>query len=298
MMSTEAQPLHRSGFVHILGKPNAGKSTLFNVLVQAPLSIVTPKVQTTRRQLIGISSGVDFQAVYVDTPGYIKPTYALQASMMRSVRRAMVDGDVLLWVVDVRDKVPDGFLLSNFKLHLGRCFLLVNKVDLVDTATLNAALAMWKSCLKAVEVLPISARYQSGLTDLVRRITQALPVHPAYYDKDDITDQPVRFFAAEMVRKALFLRYHKEVPYSTQVMIDAFKEGEKMVWVEATIYVARLSQKKILIGKGGRALKGVGIAARQDLVAFLGKKVFLGLHVKVLADWCKKPKVLRQWGYA
>lgn len=289
---------HKAGFVNIVGKPNAGKSTLMNALVGERLSIITAKAQTTRHRIAGIVSGDDFQIIYADTPGVITPQYALQDSMVRAARSAWVDADVLLWVVDVRDQeVPPDFS-KKLQQRTAPTFLLINKVDLVDKATLDKVLQYWSQQVSVTDILPMAALKGYNTKLVLSRILACLPEHPPYYPKDMLTDKPERFFAAEIIREKILRNYQQEIPYSVEVVIESFKEEENLIRISATINVERQSQKSILIGSKGSALKKVGTEARQDLEQFLGKKVFLEQHVKVLPDWRTKAQVLQKLGYA
>ena len=288
---------HKAGFVNIIGKPNAGKSTLMNALVGERLSIITAKAQTTRHRITGILSGDDFQIIYADTPGVITPHYPLQQSMMRAVHSALLDADVLLWVVDVQDQELPTDLHKKLEQQTVPIFLLINKVDLVSKAALDKVLQHWSSHVSVEEIIPIAALQAYNTALVFERILACLPEHPPYYPKDSLTDKPERFFAAEIIREKILQHYHQEIPYSVEVVIEAFKEEANLVRISAIINVERQSQKSILIGSKGRALKKVGTEARQDLEQFLGKKVFLEQHVKVVPDWRTKAQLLRQFGY-
>ena len=289
---------HKAGFVNIIGKPNAGKSTLMNALVGEKLSIITAKAQTTRHRIAGILSGDDFQIIYADTPGIITPHYALQQSMMRAVRSALVDADVLLWVVDVHDQELPADLSKKLLQQTIPVFLLINKVDLVNKAVLDKVIQYWAHHVSVEEIIPISA-LQAYNTELVfKHILACLPEHPPYYPKDMLTDKPERFFATEIIREKILYNYHQEIPYSAEVVIEAFKEEEHLIKIRAIINVEKQSQKSILIGSQGSALKKVGTEARHDLEKLLGKKVFLEQHVKVVPSWRTRSQLLYQFGYA
>ncbi len=290
---------HRAGFVHIIGKPNVGKSTLINGLMEYPLSIATHKPQTTRQNIIGVDQGKDYQIVYIDTPGYFKPSYALQEIMMQHVKRALLGSDLLLWVVDIRDVNEAHTLLQKHteqrKLQV---FLLLNKADLIAQEQLSSYLAHWqKKIPNATHIVPMAAINPQDVRGLKQKITDSLPLHPAYYDKETLTDKPMRFFASNILRKAMLLHYHQEIPYSTEATIDLFQAKEKSLFIKATLYVARASQKGIIIGRKGQALKKMGITARQDLQHFFMKKVFLQQEVKVLPNWRNKKHILAKFGY-
>jgi GTPase len=288
---------HKAGFVNIIGKPNVGKSTLMNALLGEKLSIITAKAQTTRHRIAGILSGDNFQIIYTDTPGIITPHYALQRSMMRVVHSSLVDADALLWVVDAHDQD----LSTDFSaklLHLtAPIFLLINKVDLINKVALEKVLQYWSNHVSVRAIIPVSALQTYNTALVFTHILACLPEHPPYYPKDMLTDKPERFFAAEIIREKILRNYHQEIPYSVEVVIDTFKEEENLIKISAIINADRQSQKSILIGKQGHALKKVGIEARHDLERFLGKKVFLEQHVKVVPGWRTKSQCLHQFGY-
>lgn len=288
---------HKAGFVSIIGKPNAGKSTLMNVLVGEKISIITSKAQTTRHRIMGILSGEDFQIVYSDTPGMLKPQYELHKSMMRYVNISLEDADLILLVVDLFDKYEEEDVLQRLNQAEAPVILLLNKIDLAKGSQVEDKLEYWKEKLNTVDMIPISALNNQNIDKVFHAILNHLPVHPAYFPKDELTDKPERFFAAEIIREKIFLNYKKEVPYSCEVVVTDFKEEEKIVRIRAEIYVERKSQRGIIIGKGGEAIKKVGIESRQDLEAFLGKQVFLETHVKVEPDWRSKELKLNRFGY-
>lgn len=292
----EQQP-HKAGFVSIIGRPNVGKSTLMNVLVGERLSITTPKAQTTRHRVCGILNGDSFQIVYADTPGVLTPAYALQRSMMRTVHDALVGADVLLWVVDVHTQDSQAELQAKIRPNAIPTLLLINKVDLVDTTQLASIVHYWTAQVKVNAIIPISALQSLNTAQVLKHILAYLPEHPPYYPKEMLTDRPERFFAAEIVREQLLCNYRQEIPYSAEVVVESFKEERSIVKISATIYVEKPSQKAILIGHQGKALKKLGIAARQALEQFLGKPVFLAQHVKVLAGWRTKEQLLQRFGY-
>ncbi len=288
---------HKAGFVSIIGKPNVGKSTLMNALLGEKLSITTAKEQTTRHRIAGIFSGENFQIIYTDTPGIITPNYALQQSMMRAVRHALADTDVSLWVVDARDQdFPTDFSAKLLQRNTP-VILLLNKVDLISNEVLEKVLRYWSVHTSVNTIIPISALQSHNTALVLTHILDCLPEHPPYYPKDMLSDKPERFFAAEIIREKILCHYHQEIPYSVEIVIDTFKEEEKLVKINATINTERQSQKSILIGKKGEALKKVGIAARHDLEKFLGKKVFLEQHVKVVPGWRTKSQCLQRFGY-
>jgi len=291
--------VHRSGFVNIVGNPNVGKSTLMNALVGERLSIITSKAQTTRHRIMGIVNGDDFQIVYSDTPGVLKPTYKLQEQMLEFSRSALVDADILLYVTDVQD-TPDKnaeFLDKVKKMSQVKVFLVINKIDLTTQQTLEQLVDYWHRELPTAEIFPISARERFGIDQLFEAIKVALPECPPFFDKDQLTDKPSRFFVDEIIREKILLNYDKEIPYSVEVEVESFQEEEKIIRIGAVIYVERESQKGIIIGKGGTALKKVGTQARADIEAFFGKQVFLQLFVKVDKDWRSSQTRLKHYGY-
>ena len=297
-MNPELKP-HRAGFVSIIGKPNVGKSTLMNALVGERLSIVTSKAQTTRHRILGILNGTDFQLIYSDTPGIIQPKYELHNAMMSFVYSSLEDADVVLFVTDIYEKYDEEPVVERLRKMVDTpIILLVNKIDRADQAEVEAKLAYWKEQLpNATEVLPISALNAFGTERVLESVLEKLPIHPEYYPKDELTDKPERFFAAEMVREKIFKLYKKEIPYSCEVTVEEFKEEETIIHIRGVIYVERSSQKGIVIGKGGEALKKVGTWAREDMEKFFAKKVFLELHVKVNENWRTDPKALSRFGY-
>jgi GTP-binding protein Era len=290
--------IHRSGFVNIIGNPNVGKSTLMNALVGERLSIVTSKAQTTRHRIMGIVNGEDYQIVYSDTPGILKPNYKLQESMMSFVNTAMSDADVILYVTDVVEKNTKNIeYLERLKSTSVPVLLVMNKIDLSNQEDIEKLYQTWKELIPQAEIFPISATEKFNLDPLFNRILELLPENPAWYDKDIFTDRNLRFFASEIIREKILLNYGKEIPYCTEVVIDSFKEHEGIHHIDAVIYVMRDSQKGILIGKGGLALKRVGTQARKDMESFFEKKVFLQIFVKVNPDWREDNKKLKQFGY-
>ena len=290
---------HRAGFVSIIGKPNVGKSTLMNALVGERLSIVTSKAQTTRHRILGILNGEDFQLIYSDTPGIIQPKYELHNAMMSFVYSSLEDADVVLFVTDIYEKHDEEPVVERLRKMVDTpIILLVNKIDQADQAEVEAKLAYWKEQLpNAAEVLPISALNHFGTDGVLALVLERLPIHPEYYPKDELTDKPERFFAAEMVREKIFKLYKKEIPYSCEVVIEEFKEEETIIRIRGVIYVERNSQKGIVIGQGGEALKKVGTWAREEMEKFFQKKVFLELFVKVNENWRTDPKALSRFGY-
>ena len=290
--------MHKSGFVNIIGNPNMGKSTLMNALVGERLSIITSKAQTTRHRIMGIVNGDDFQIVYSDTPGILNPNYKLQESMMRFVRSALSDADVLLYVTDVFEKPEDdNGIVSKIAGGGTKTILVINKIDLTTQETLDALVERWRKVLPDAEIVPVSALNNFNIGGLFARILAALPEGEPYYPKDTLTDKTLRFFASEIIREKILLNYQKEIPYCTEVVIDEYKEDADMDRIAATIYVARESQKGIVIGHQGGKLKKVGTEAREELEQFLDKKVFLKLYVKVNDNWRNDERQLRRFGY-
>ena len=301
--------MHKSGFVNIVGNPNVGKSTLMNALVGERLSIITSKAQTTRHRILGIVNGEDFQIVYSDTPGVLKPNYRLQESMLEFSRSALTDADVLLYVTDVQDSADkNADFLDKVKRNSAPVLLVINKIDLTTQETLNNLVEFWQKQIPRAEIFPISALERFGVDQLFKRILELLPESPPFFDKDQLTDKPERFFVTEIIREKILRNYDKEIPYSVEVEVESFKrmgngerekvngerekvngEREKvnggMIRIDAVIYVERDSQKGIIIGKNGSALKKIGTQARKDLEEFFESKVFLQLFVKVDRDW-------------
>ena len=294
----ETNKKHRAGFVNIIGNPNVGKSTLMNALVGEKLSIVTAKAQTTRHRIMGIVNGDDYQIVYSDTPGILKPNYRLQQSMMIFVETAIGDADIILYVTDT---VETGDKNNEYisKLQKIQCpvILVINKIDISDQAKVLELMKWWKEQLPEAIIFPASAQEKFNLDNIFDAIVENLPTAPAWYDKDVFTDKNLRFFASEIVREKIFLNYQEEIPYSCEVEIEEFKEGAERYDISAVIYVMRDTQKGILIGKGGQSLKKVGTQARIEMEDFFQKKVFLRLFVKVDADWRESKKELRRFGY-
>ena len=292
---------HKAGFVNIVGNPNVGKSTLMNSLVGERLSIITSKAQTTRHRIMGIVNGDDFQIVYSDTPGVLKPNYKLQEQMLEFSRSALVDADVLLYVTDVQDS-PDknaDFLdkVKRMAAANTKVFLIINKIDLTTQETLDNLVEYWQKQLPEAQVFAISAQEKFGIDQLFEAIKEALPECPPFFDKDQLTDKPSRFFVDEIIREKILLNYDKEIPYSVEVEVEQFKEEDNIIRISAIIYCERDSQKGIIIGKAGAALKRVGSQARKDIEAFFGKQVFLQLFVKVDKDWRSSKSRLRHYGY-
>jgi len=289
---------HRSGFVNIIGNPNVGKSTIMNALVGEKLSIITPKVQTTRHRIMGIVNGEDFQIVYSDTPGIIKPRYELQESMMSFVKGALTDADIVLYVTDVTEKTAEGNeYLDRIKKSGVPVIVAVNKIDLSNQAAVETILGLWNKEFPQSPVIPVSAINGFNLNTLLDSITERLPESPPYFPKDQLTDKYEKFFASEIIREKILFNYQKEIPYSVEIEIESFKEENSLIRIRALIHVARDSQKGIIIGHRGDKLKKVGTEARRDMEEFFSKKVFLELYVKVTKEWRDKPLVLRRFGY-
>lgn len=289
---------HRAGFVNIIGNPNVGKSTLMNALVGEKLSIVTAKAQTTRHRIMGIVNGEDFQIVYSDTPGILRPNYRLQKNMMDFVDTAIGDADILLYVTDVVEKADkNAGYLEKLKQVDCPVVIVVNKIDLSTQEKTVLLMEKWKAELPQAVVIPVSSKERFNLESVFDAITERLPEAPAWFDKDVFTDRNLRFFAAEMVREKILLNYGEEIPYCCEVEIEAFKEGGERYDISAIINVMRESQKGILIGKGGAALKRLGTQARLDMEEFFQKKVFLRLYVKVDENWRESREELRKFGY-
>jgi GTPase len=289
---------HKAGFVNIIGSPNVGKSTLMNVLVGERLSIITSKAQTTRHRIMGIVNGEDFQIVYSDTPGVLQPHYKMQESMMDFVYTAITDADIMLVVTDVYEDIPlDEKVLHKIKHAKVPVLLLINKIDLADQVKLEEKVNKWKMDVPNAEVIPVSALEKFNVNYIFDRILALLPEGPGFYDKDQLTDKPEKFFISEIIREKILTNYKKEIPYSVEVVVEAFKEEEKIVKIRAEIFVVRDSQKGIIIGHQGKALKKVGTEARKDMETFLQKQVFLELFVKVNKDWRDSDNQLKKYGY-
>jgi len=297
-MTDEYSPDHKAGFVSIIGRPNVGKSTLMNQLVGVKVSIINSKAQTTRHRIFGILNGEDFQIVYSDTPGTIEPKYQLQKSMMRFVQNSLIDADLILFLIDpyVEYQDDDPILAKLQKTDIP-IILILNKIDLIEEGRASQTIELWRKRIKALDYLTISALEGANLEKVMDLLLANLPTHPPFYPKDALTDRPERFFAAEIIREKVFSNYKKEIPYSTEVAITEFKEEPKIIRMRAELYVERKSQKGIIIGHQGKALKKVGTEARLDLEEFFQKKVFLETHVKVAKDWRKNERQLKRFGY-
>ena len=289
---------HQAGFVSIIGRPNVGKSTLMNAMIGENLSIITSKAQTTRHRILGIMNGENFQIVYSDTPGILKPGYKLQEYMLKFARTAISDADIVLYITDIevsaereREQIER---LQKLKVPI---LLLINKIDLSNMEQVNSLMKEWRNALPEATVIPISALEKFNLEKVFALILENLPESPPYYPKDELTDKSERFFVSEIIREKILINFHQEIPYSVEVEVERFKESEKIINISCFIYVERDSQKGILIGHQGKGLKKVGSQARADIEDFLGKKVFLETRVKVKKDWRNDGRFLKQSGY-
>ncbi|MCI5705838.1 MAG: GTPase Era [Odoribacter sp.] len=291
--------MHKAGFVNIVGNPNVGKSTLMNRLVGEKISIITSKSQTTRHRIKGIVNTDEYQIVFSDTPGVVKPSYKMQEYMLEFSKSALIDADIILYVTDVVENIEKNMdfveKVSKSKVPV---LLVLNKIDLTNQEKLEALYDKWKELIPRAEIFPMSAKENFNVDNLYKRIVELLPEGEAYFPKDDLTDLPARFFVNEIIREKILKNYDKEIPYSVEVEVEEFKEEDKRINIMAVIYVERISQKGIIIGNQGEALKKVGTEARLDIEAFFGKKVFLNLYVKVLKDWRNKDSELKNFGYA
>ena len=289
----------KSGFVNIVGNPNVGKSTLMNKLVGDKISIITNKSQTTRHRIIGIVNTPDMQIVYSDTPGVLKPSYKMQEEMLSFSKSALFDADVLLYVTDTVEKgMKNAPFVEAVQKSEAPLLVLINKADLSTPEALTALVEEWKKVFpNALEVLPIAAEHGAGVSYIQERVEELLPENPPYFETDAFTDRPAKFFVTEIIREKIFLYYQQEVPYSTEVEVEEFHEGEELLKIRAIVYVERESQKGIIIGKGGAAIKKLGMMARRDLEKFFEKKVFLELIVRVEKDWRNRDSALEHFGY-
>ena len=294
----EEKKEHHSGFISIIGNPNVGKSTLMNALVGTELSIITSKAQTTRHRILGIVNGPDFQMVLSDTPGVIKPAYEMQSSMMNFVKEALVDADVLLFMITVEEtELKDEKLFERIKKSKAPLFVLINKIDLSSQELVEKTVAHWQSIFPKAKVCPISALTGFFIPELLELMIELLPLSPPYFPKDQLTDKPERFFVNESIREQILQRYEKEIPYSVEVSTEEFQESPKIIKIRSVILVERETQKGILIGHKGNALKQVGIGARKSLQNFFGKKIHLELYVKVSKNWRSNSQQLKRFGY-
>lgn len=289
---------HKAGYVNIIGNPNVGKSTLMNAFIGEKLSIITAKAQTTRHRILGIVNGEDFQLILSDTPGIIKPAYELQDSMMKFVKSAFEDADILIYMVEIGEKaLKDASFLERLKESKIPVLLLLNKIDVSDQQTLEEQTQYWQEQLPTAEIHPISALKNFNVKEVFDRILDLLPEAPPYFPKDQLTDKPERFFVNEIIREKILEHYKKEIPYSVEIETEEFLEDEKIIRIRSVIMVERDSQKGIIIGHKGSALKRVGVAARKDLEKFFDKQVYIELYVKVNKNWRSNPNQLRRFGY-
>lgn len=287
---------HKAGFVNIIGKPNVGKSTLMNVLLGEKLSITTSKAQTTRHRIMGIANDDNYQLIFSDTPGIIKPSYKLHEIMMKNVNEAFIDADVLLFVTDIYSGLDDD-ICEKLKKTTIPLFCIINKIDQNKGEEILTLYAHIQKELPSARIYNVSALKSTNTTELYNDLIQTLPEHPPYFDKDTFTDRPLRFFVTEIIREKILLLYKKEIPYSTQIEIDEYRETDELDYIRAIIYVVRKSQKGIIIGHNGQAIKKLGIEARKDIESFIDKKVYLELFVKVNEDWRDNDKKLSNFGY-
>lgn len=288
---------HKAGFVSLVGKPNVGKSTLMNALVGEKLSIVTPKAQTTRHRILGIVNEPESQIVFSDTPGVIKPVYGMQESMMSFVNGSLVDADIILFVTDINEKYDENDVLEKLAKTTSPIAVVINKIDKSNEDLVKEKILYWEEKLKPQAIFAVSALHDHNVPAVMQFIMDNLPEHPPYYDKDTLTDRNERFFVSEIIREKVFKLYDKEIPYSTEVIITAFKDEAKIIRISSEIIVERDSQKNIIIGKAGEMLKKVGTYARKDMEEFLQKKVFLEMFVKVIPDWRNRKNYLKSFGY-
>lgn len=290
--------MHKAGFVNLVGNPNVGKSTLMNLFVGDRISIVTFKAQTTRHRILGILSSDDYQVVFSDTPGVLKPNYKLQEAMLAFSKSALADADVLLYVTDtIEDSSKNGDFIEKVKGLDIPVLVLINKIDLSNQEALTSLVEEWRGRLPEAEIYPVSAKAKFNTGRVLERVIELLPESPEYFDKSQITDKSSRFIVSEMLRQKILLYYDKEIPYSVEVAVDEFNEGEKLIRIHAVIYVERESQKGIIIGRQGIALRRIGTEARRDIERFFKKKVFLSTFVKVDPGWRNSEKELRTFGY-
>lgn len=288
---------HKAGFVSLVGKPNVGKSTLMNALVGEKLSIVTPKAQTTRHRILGIVNEPEYQIVFSDTPGVIKPVYGMQESMMSFVNGSLVDADIVLFVTDINEKYDESDVIEKLSKTSSPIAVVINKIDKSNEELVKEKINYWQDKLNPKAIFAVSALHDHNVPAVMQFILDHLPEHPAYYEKDALTDKNERFFVSEIIREKVFKLYDKEIPYSTEVIITAFKEEPKLIRINSEIIVERDSQKNIIIGKAGEMLKKVGTYARKDMEEFLQKKVFLEMFVKVIPDWRNRKNYLKNFGY-
>ena len=290
-------PMHKAGFVNIIGNPNVGKSTLMNALVGERLSIITSKAQTTRHRIMGIVNGEDFQIVYTDTPGIVNPHYKLHEQMMGFVNNALEDADLFLLVTEVGETFKNQEVLTKIVNSTTPVILVINKIDLSNQQVISEKIDYWQKQIPRAIVVPASATERFNIDTIFDRIINLLPENPPYFPKDELTDRSMRFFVSEIIREKLLLFYQKEIPYSCEVAVESYEEKEGVDNIHAVIFVERESQKAILIGHQGKSIKKVGIEARKDIEEFTGKKCFLNLYIKVMKDWRNSDRALKQFGY-
>jgi len=288
---------HKAGFVNILGNPNVGKSTLMNALTGEKLSIISPKAQTTRHRIRGIVNGEDYQIVFTDTPGIVKPAYKLHESMMRLVETALSDADVFIYVVEIFERPEPSEFIEKLNRRTTPLLLVLNKIDLSQQEKMEAAVQEWKALLPLAEILPISALHNFNTDVLLKKIISLLPESEPFFPKDELTDQHERFFVTEIIREKIFLNYAKEIPYSTEVEIESYVDEEKITRISILLHVMRESQKGILLGHQGSAIKKMATEARLDIEEFIHRHVFLEIHIKVSKDWRNDEKALKRFGY-
>ncbi len=288
---------HKAGFVNIIGNPNVGKSTLMNALVGEKLSIITRKSQTTRHRILGLVNGEDFQIVFSDTPGILNPHYKLQQCMLQQVEGALTDADVFLVVTDMGEEIKNKEIYDKIKQSSTPVIVVINKIDLSSQQQVTEMVERWQKEIPRAEIVPCSALHSMGVERVMELVKSHLPSSPAYYDKDMLTDKSMRFLVSEIVREKILLHYDKEIPYSTEVVVEEYRESEKMNSIRAVIYTERESQKRILIGSGGSMIKKVGIEARKDIEEFTEKKCYLELMVKVKNNWRNSERDLQHFGY-
>ena len=288
---------HKAGFVNIVGKPNVGKSTLMNALVGQKISVITSKAQTTRHRIMGIVNGDDFQIVYSDTPGIIRPAYKLQESMMKFVESAFLDADIFLFLTEPNDRNYEDDFTARLAKGDVPVLVLINKIDLSDQKSVEDAVSFWKEKLPSAIVMPVSALHKAGIAGVFDAIISLLPESPPYYDKDELTDRSMRFFVAEIIREQILIQFRKEIPYSVEVVVERYKEDEEPMQIDAIVYVERESQKAILLGHQGAAIKRMGTTARKQIEEFVGRHIYLDLRIKVSKDWRENPRQLKRFGY-
>jgi GTP-binding protein Era len=288
---------HRAGFVNIIGNPNVGKSTLMNALIGEKLSIITSKAQTTRHRIIGILNGDDYQVVFSDLPGLLQPSYKLQEKMMAFIDVAIKDADIFLFMVEAGETRYHEKIIQEIRNSKVPVIVIINKIDLSNQEAVMEQMKQWQEIFPGSEVVPLSALKNFNTQKVLDLILDKLPENPPFYPKDELTDKTIRFFISEIIREKILLNFKQEVPYSVEIVVDAFKESEAIIHIAATIFVMRESQKMIVLGKGGQAIRKLGMDARKDIEAFVEKKVFLDLTVKVKKDWRDSDRELKRFGY-